>query len=140
MTAATNGAVVTRFFEAYGTRHDVEEAGALFADNATITDSNLPQPMDVPGYKGLGLSFLTAFDGMAATIIEQIAADDRVVTRVCWSGTHTGDFNGIPPAGKAFRAEGIIIDRLVAGKIVERHAVSDYVTMFPQLRVIPVMG
>jgi len=41
-----------------------------------------------------------AFPDLTATIDEQIAEHDRVMTRVTLRGTHTGDLLGLAPTGK----------------------------------------
>jgi predicted ester cyclase len=60
-----------------------------------------------------------------------------VATRVAWSGTHTGELQGIPPMGRSFRGEAIVIDRVVDGQIQERWDVSNMLSMMQQLGVIP---
>lgn len=140
MSAEANKALAARFFETYAKGHDVEAAGRLFADGAVITENSDPVAMDVEGYKGQGSTFLASFADLDAEMLDQFAEGDQVVTRVAWSGTHSGDFNGIPATGKQFRAEAVLIDRVAAGKIVARHTVADYLTMMMQLGVIPAPG
>ena len=60
-----------------------------------------------------------AFPDHRVTVDDQIAEGDRVVTRVTFTGTHLGDFNGIAPTGRFLRYSGIAIDRIVDGKVVE---------------------
>lgn len=130
-------AVVGRFFEAFAGRHDVEAAGDTIADGAVIHQDAMPGPLNKDAYKQVGAMFLAGFPDLGATIEEQIVQGDRVVTRVTWSGTHTADFAGMPPTGKAFRVSGITIDRIADGQIVERWNVGDQLGMMMQLGVIP---
>ncbi|MFI0965264.1 ester cyclase [Streptomyces sp. NPDC021080] len=60
-----------------------------------------------------------AFD-MAFTIEDQITEGDRVCTRWSWSGTHKGDFMGIPASGKKVSMTGTTVFRCGEnGKIAE---------------------
>jgi predicted ester cyclase len=49
----------------------------------------------------------------------QIAEGDLVANRYVFHGTHRGDFLGIAPTGRELTFEGVTIDRVVDGKIVE---------------------
>ena len=59
------------------------------------------------------------FPDLAMSIEEQIAEGDTVVTRIRFSGTHTGPFGPIAPTERAVAFQGIAIDRYVDGKVVE---------------------
>ena len=52
-------------------------------------------------------------------------------------GAHTGPMNGMEPTGKTVAFRDVIILKLQDGKIVEQRGLSDYLTMFQQLGVIP---
>jgi predicted ester cyclase len=67
-----------------------------------------------------------------------VAEGDRVVKRFTLRGTHTGDFNGIPPTGKQITFEGIDILQLADGKISEIWIAYDMLGVLQQLGVIPV--
>jgi predicted ester cyclase len=133
----SNKSVSLKFFETYGKQHDVEGAKHLFAENAIINTSVAPGPMNVEAYGQLGHAFLTGFADISATVVEQLEDQNRVINRVIWGGTHTGDLNGIPPTGHSFRTESIVIDTIVDGKIIERREVSNVLEMMQQLGVIP---
>ncbi len=61
------------------------------------------------------------------TIIEeQVAEGDRVVTRWRYRWKHDQSVFGEPPSGQWIDMEGVHIDRLAAGKIVERWEVKDF--------------
>jgi steroid delta-isomerase-like uncharacterized protein len=60
-----------------------------------------------------------AFPDMRLSVKDQVAEDDKVVTR--WSGemTHLGELAGAAPTGNRVTISGITIDRFQDGKIVE---------------------
>jgi predicted ester cyclase len=67
-------------------------------------------------------ALLAAFPGLQFTVDEQLSAGDGgdvVVTRFTARGTHRGDLLGIAPTGKSVTFQGIIVDRLRDGKIVD---------------------
>lgn len=136
----SNKSVSLKFFETYAGKHDVEGCTPLFAENAVIYTTVVPGPLDFNGYKQLGYAFLAGFADLNTTILEQLEDGNKVVSRVIWGGTHTGTLNGIPPTGRSFRSEAILIDTVVNGKIVERREVSDMLGMMQQLGVIPTPG
>lgn len=131
-------APVNLFFQTFGGNHDTEAAGEAFSEDAIIyNDAAMPGALNLETYKKLGEEFLHGFPDLKVTIEQQIAAGDTVATRVIWSGTHTGTFNGIPPTGKSFSAMGMTMDRVENGKIVERHNLGDLLGMMGQLGLLP---
>jgi predicted ester cyclase len=136
----SNKSVSAAFFETYGNQHDVEGCGPLFAEDAVIHFSGTPGPLNFEGYKQVGYSFLAGFPDIKVTILDQFEEDGKVASRVNWSGTHTGEFNGIPPTGRPFHNEDITIDHIVDGKIKERWTIGDLLGMMQQLGVIPTPG
>ncbi len=81
-----------------------------------------------------------AFPDFHLQVEEMIAEGDKVATRWRYSGTHKGDFMGIPSTGNRVEFEGIVIARFKDGKEVEAFEVGDLLSMFQQLSVIPPMG
>jgi steroid delta-isomerase-like uncharacterized protein len=64
--------------------------------------------------------FRTAVPDLTYTIEDQIAEGDKVVTRYTASGTHQGEFFGVPSTGNRIEFTGIQIDRFdESGKMVE---------------------
>ena len=74
-----------------------------------------------------------AFPDFRLTIEDQIAEGDKVVTRVTFSGTHSGEFGGIAATGKQVKYSGIAIDRIVDGKVVEMWHVAETLSLFQQI-------
>lgn len=56
-----------------------------------------------------------------------------MVTRVMFSGTHSGEFGGIAPTGKRVKYSGIAIDRIADGKVVESWHVAETLSLFQQI-------
>ena len=71
------------------------------------------------------------------TIEDVVAEGDRVVVRWTNSGTHIGEFAGIPATGKRFTISGIDIYRLAAGLLCEHWHVIDQLSLMGQLGLLP---
>lgn len=85
---------------------------------------------------------VTAFPDFHFTIEELIAEGDLVVMRAIFSGTHLGEFMGIPPTGKRCSQRHVHFVCVRNGKTVEHSALRDDLTLLRQLGVIqlPVQG
>ena len=60
-----------------------------------------------------------AFPGFSVRVEDQVAEGEKVATRITVTGTHRGDFLGVPATGKQCSVGAIMIDRVVGGKLVE---------------------
>lgn len=88
-------------------------------------------------YRAFVVEMRTAFPDLHFTIEDQIAEGDKVVTRFRAHGTHTGQFQGLPPTGKQGELSGTIIDRIADGKVVECWSNTDDLGLLQQLGVAP---
>lgn len=136
MSTEQNKTAVRHFIDAFDAG-DLDSAVVVFTPNAVVHNSGAPDPFNVEGFKQLGGVFLTAFPGGKHTIEDLIVEGDKVVSRVTYRGTHTGDFMGIPPTGKSVTVSAIIVDQFANGKIVETWRLFDQMSMMQQLGVIP---
>ncbi|MGH2467788.1 MAG: ester cyclase [Candidatus Limnocylindrales bacterium] len=66
-----------------------------------------------------------------------VAEDDRVAVRLTASATATGDFMGIPAAGKGYRIGEMHFFRIRDGKVVEHWHQYDGAGMMKQLGAAP---
>lgn len=97
-----------------------------------------PLPGQAKGREGIRQTigmYLTAFDSRHADIEEMLVQDDLVVSRLRYSGTHTGDFMGIEPTEKRVETYGLEMVRFRDGKIVERWGLVDVPSILNQLGV-----
>jgi steroid delta-isomerase-like uncharacterized protein len=81
--------------------------------------------------------FRSAFPDLKAETLAVAVDGDEVWAHSRMTGTHQGEFNGIPPTGKSFSVEMIDRVRTRDGKAVEHWGVSDTMGMMTQLGVIP---
>jgi steroid delta-isomerase-like uncharacterized protein len=89
------------------------------------------------GHKRFFVALRRAFPNLQITIEDQVAEGEKVVTRGTARATHQTDFMGIPPTGKQVVMNGIDIDRVVNGKLVECWTKSDDLGLLQQLGAIP---
>lgn len=75
-----------------------------------------------------------AFPDLHAVIHDQIAEDDKVVTRKTFYGTHRGEFRGIAPTGKQVSIDIIDIVRITNGQIAEHWNATDWTGLWQQLQ------
>jgi predicted ester cyclase len=68
-----------------------------------------------------------AFPDLKVDIGEQIAEDDRVVTRKTFKGTHGGPFLGLPATGSGVRFEVVDILTIRERRICEHRVVLEQV-------------
>src|SRR5713226_1772994 len=93
-----------------------------------------------PGISGLRdhyTSLLKAFPDMRIEINDIIADGDKVVHRFTFSGTHKGDFLGIPATGKTVSAPGVHIYLFSGGKAAEAWSVFDTFRFLSQMGAVP---
>ena len=99
-----------------------------------------PEPDQAPGAEGVKEAFRRMRSGFPDLKLtpEAIYTDgDTVIARVRVTGTHKGEYFGIPPTGKSVGITGIDIVRIEDGKAVERWGVFDALTLMQQLGQVP---
>lgn len=92
------------------------------------------------GFKQIMMAARAGFPDWNMKIEDMMAEGDMVATRAIYSGTHKGEFMGIPPTGKHFTMAAHVMVRFVDGKEVEAWGIGDMVSMLQQLGVAPPLG
>jgi steroid delta-isomerase-like uncharacterized protein len=105
--------------------------GAIFHAPAP-TNASGPQAI-----KQVWTVLLQAFPDIHVTVNDAIARHDKVVLRNTVTGTHQGEYHGLPPTGKTITYNEIFITRFTEGKIAEVWGVVDVYSQLRQLGVIP---
>jgi predicted ester cyclase len=78
----------------------------------------------------------TGFPDMKWTVQEQVAEGEKVVTRFSWTGTHQGEFMGIPATGKSVEVWGVVIDVVKDKLFAESRIIMDSIGLLQQLGVM----
>ncbi len=141
MSADANKAIIRRYFEEGWNKGNPDAAAEVFSEDYVNHNPGIPgMPQGRAGIRVLVGAFRSVFPDLAYTIEDQVADEDRVVTRWTMHGTQQGEFQGLPPTGKQVSVTGIQIDRLKDGQIVEHWRETDILGMLQQLGVIPAPG
>jgi predicted ester cyclase len=80
--------------------------------------------------------FQSAFPDFEMEIVDLVAECDKVVAHFRCSGTHRGEWLGVPPTGRRFeRVDEIYIFEVQDGKLVSAVGVEDNVMRMRQLGI-----
>ena len=135
-----NKATLERFMEAMSST----DAGIISntIDEFYATDAVIYTPvLDITGpraQKEVFARLLRAYPDLHIAVQDVLAEGDKVVVRDLVSGTHKGEYMGIPPSGKAVTYNEIFIMRFANGRIVEGWGVIDIFSQLRQLGAISV--
>jgi predicted ester cyclase len=94
-------------------------------------------PMSADEWAGMGEMMYAAFPDGKHAIDEIFEIDDRVVLRGRFTGTHTGEFMGMPPTGKQITVTFMNLDRFAGDKLIEHRAEVDMAGLMQQVSAIP---
>jgi steroid delta-isomerase-like uncharacterized protein len=98
-----------------------------------------PLPVGATGAQALKEGFgrlHRAFPDLHIKVEDVIAEGDKVVARNTVTGTHQGEYIGLPPTGKSVTYNEIFIFRFVNGRIAETWGVGDVFSQLRQLGTI----
>ncbi len=124
MSAEENKGLMRRLFEEF----NKGKAAAMAA-----IDRSIDMRGDLKDFKQMESEMYDAFPDMHVTIDDMVAEGDKVAARTTWTGTHKGEFMGIPPTNKKVTFSLIVIDRFAGGKIVEDHGEYNALGLMRQL-------
>jgi steroid delta-isomerase-like uncharacterized protein len=111
----------------------------LYAKDAVIHSRYIPPDMThgVEAFKGYAGYLRGAFPDLAIDDQDIISEGDRLGMRWSMTGTHSGEFWGIPATGKRVEVTGMDVFRIADGKIQDAWIETDYMTLLRQLGAIP---
>jgi steroid delta-isomerase-like uncharacterized protein len=137
--AAANKAAFGRFHDAVNTR-DLDVIARVIAE---VVDPGVlfhaPVPTGATGARALRevwAMLLRAFPDLHVTVEDLIAEGDKVVARNTVTGTHLGEYRGVPATGRPVTYSEIFIVRLAGGRIAEIWGVVDVLAQLRQLGLV----
>lgn len=116
---------------------DVAVAERIIA--AEFVDHTNPPGLQhgLAGHRGIVDIFHAAFPDVRWTIDDMVAEGDRVAMRLTMTGTHRGEFFGIPPTGRRVEVGGTHIVRIQDDRVAEHWGHNDDLGLMRQLGAIP---
>jgi steroid delta-isomerase-like uncharacterized protein len=117
---------------------DIAGFGDLVADDFVEHQGGPGFPATKEGTLDFFRALLEAFPDLRMDVEDLVADGDKTVARVVTTGTHQGDFMGIPPTGSSVEMQLIDIMRFdAAGRVCEHWGVADMLSLMQQLGVVP---
>jgi steroid delta-isomerase-like uncharacterized protein len=129
-----NEAVVRRFYDQLWNRWRLDLAGEILSEALRFRGSLGTTLTGRAAFVEYAESIRAAFPAWHNRIDELLAVDDRVVTRMTWTGTHQGQFAGFEPSGARVEYVGAAFFRLTGGQIEEAWVVGDTEAFWRALR------
>lgn len=138
MSIDDNKRVVQRAFDSMSEGPDrfLAEHDEIYGEDLVGHFSGMP-PVNRDMHRQFGMGTFSAFPDLKRPVEDLVAEDDKVVARWTSTGTHQGDFMGVPPTGKTITTSGITVFRLENGRIVEEWSESDMLGMLQQVGAFP---
>jgi steroid delta-isomerase-like uncharacterized protein len=117
---------------------DIEGFGDLVADDFAEHQGGPGFPATKEGTLAFFRSLAQSFPDLCMDVEDLIASGDKAVARVGVTGTHKGEFMGVPPT--AARVEMQLVDIMrfdASGLVCEHWGVADMLSLLQQLGVVP---
>ncbi len=134
MPAEANKALFQRYFDEGTNQGSLTVVDEVFSTNYLHHD-----PANVDTIGGLDdvkrhiTTLRAAFPDLAFHVQDVVANGEDIVLRWTATGTHTGDYFGIPPTGKAFKITGMNYWRTANGQAIEGWVSRDDMGLMRQL-------
>jgi steroid delta-isomerase-like uncharacterized protein len=134
-----DGGMIRRFYEEVLTGGNLSLIDELTTEDVVDHEEGLPgQPSGREGVRFFVNAIRQGFPDLQLKTIEPTMTDgDLEAARTILSGTHSGEFMGIPASGSAVEFESIDIIRLSDGKVAEHWGVTDVLSLMQQIGAVP---
>jgi steroid delta-isomerase-like uncharacterized protein len=137
MSAEDNKAAVRRFYEEVFNRRNLAVVDELITPDATEHTFGIQGVAAAKQFFGM---LFQAFPDLHVEVHDMVAEGDRVAVRSSFSGTHQGEFMGIPATGVHATTSAVEFYRMQDGRQAEHWGGPDMASLLQQLGVIPGPG
>jgi len=139
MTTEEYKAVVRREFEElYNKGGNLDAAEEIYAPDFVGHEPTTGDIRGVESAKQFAASMRQAFPDLKASIEDQVAEGNKVMTRFSARGTHQGETVDLGPAtGNRMEITGVTIERFSDSKVAESWNLYDALGMMQQLGLVP---
>jgi predicted ester cyclase len=136
-----NKAVSRRWIEVFNERDDAAEADVRTQGYVAYAPVSLePTPLDSEAWTRFLSDFVEAFPDLHLTVEDTVGEGDLVAQRIRFAGTHTGEFQGLPPTHRKVTFSGLELNRFVDGRVAEHWFQMDSLALLQQLGLVVVPG
>jgi steroid delta-isomerase-like uncharacterized protein len=132
-----NKKTISRYFNEVMNQGKLNVIDEILAPNFAFRIPTLPDPVrGRDGMKQFVTGLHTAFSDIQFTVERQIVEGNKVGCRYSMTGTHKGEFLGVPPTGNPVKDTGNDLFHLAGGQIVEIWVIEDALGLMQQLNAI----
>lgn len=117
-----NKALVRRYYDQVINGRDLDAVDQFFADEQIVERVR----------RGC-FSYFQSFPDLHVSLDELIAEGDKVFLRSTMTGTHDGEYKGIPPTGRHFATDCAEVYRIADGKFVGYWCLTNVAGLMRQL-------
>ena len=117
-----NKALVRRYYDEVLNGRNLDAVEDFFAD-----------PRVIEGVRRGCFSYFESFPDLHVSIDDLIAEGDRVFCRSTMTGTHDGEYKGVPPTGRNMSSESAEIFTIADGKFAGYWCLSNVAGLMRQL-------
>lgn len=129
-----NTALMDRWIDQALNRGDLDVVDELAHPNYVYRNPS-EELIGPEAVKALFASYRSAFPDFQVQVNDRVVSSDRMVQAFTITGTHQGEFLGIPPTQRKVRVHGIVMSRFSGGRILEEWEVIDQLALLQQLGV-----
>ena len=129
-----NERVVQKIIKAVN-RHDVDAEMEYMAEDMTYVNDSVGTS-DKNGFRDALVMFYAAFPDVKYQVNQMVSEGDTVVVELTVTGTHKGEFLGVPPTSKKINTHLAVVMELEAGKVKRWRTYTDTATLMRQLEAI----
>jgi steroid delta-isomerase-like uncharacterized protein len=130
--------VFHRFWEEAVSAGNLDAIDELVADDIVEHEEGFPgQPPGKEGVKFFVSTLREAFPDIKATVGNTLADGNLAAGEATLTGTHKGEFMGVPASDKSFEISSVDIIRVEDGKVAEHWGVTDTMSLMQQIGAIP---
>jgi steroid delta-isomerase-like uncharacterized protein len=127
--------LVTEYITVWNER-EFSKLSDVVAESFTLTSPTAGTVRGRDNVEAHARAVVDGFSDYRITVHEMLAGEDTVVTESALSGTHDGEFTGIPPTREAFEIRGMAKFVVEGGKLQEERAYFDRYDLLSQLGLV----
>ena len=134
--AERNKGIIRRYVDEVYTKGNLDVLEELISPHYV----NHTEERDIEGIEGLrafALAMRAALPDMRHTIHVQLTEGDLEAHRWTISGTHQGEWAGIPASGNPVAVKGLSLSRIEDGKVAEEWTFTNSLEMMMQIGALP---